>query len=129
MHLRITGDTDSEAGVGEIIDELSGPTRRHFAAKDYGIGLLGVVVVLMCQRPTLKLKRRVRLSRKDKKLYMDIMLNLNEMKSAIPETRRRIVLQRLAGEIPETVSRYDIPDFDQERFLNDLKLWLECANQ
>lgn len=46
MHLRITADCNSESGVGEVAGELSGPTRKHFVPKDYGGGLLGVVVVL-----------------------------------------------------------------------------------
>jgi len=56
---------------------------------------------------------------------MDIMLDLDEMKSATPETRRRIIVQRLAKEVAEVVSKYDIVDFNRERFLDELKTWLD----
>lgn len=59
MHVRITGDTTSESKVIEIIDTISGPTRRRFVPKDYGDGLLGLAVVLMCHDTSLKLKGSV----------------------------------------------------------------------
>ena len=61
-------------------------------------------------------------------LYMDIMLDLDEMKCATPEERRRIILQKLASEVPETLSRYVIPHFDRERFLDDLDAWIIDLN-
>ena len=63
MHFRITGDIKSESGVGKILTDLSGPTRLFFKNKDYGNGINGIVVVLMCQDSSLNLKRRFRFSK------------------------------------------------------------------
>jgi hypothetical protein len=124
MHLGITSDANSESGVGEIVDEISGPTRRNFVSKNYGVGLLGVAVVLMCRDPKLNFRRRVRFARKQKMVFMDIMLDLDQMRHAEHERRKRIVVERLAQEIPEVLSKYSIRDFDEARLEKDLKGWL-----
>ncbi len=125
MFVRITSDANEESGVGEVVDEISGPTRKHFALKEYGAGLHGIGVVLMCRDPELNFKRRLRFSKKDKKLYMDVMLDLEEMSQSSHERRKQIILERLAEEIPATLSKYSIRDFDGVRFVKDLRAWLK----
>lgn len=125
MHFRVTGDIDSRSGVGSIIDSLSGSTRQHFLSKNYGAGLLGVVVVLMCQDANLNLKKRVSFAKKKKKVYLDIMLDLDQMRQAEHEIRKRIVIERLAEEVPTVLRKYSIPDFDETRFVEDLRQWLK----
>ena len=124
MRVFITGDIASESGVSRVICEISGPTDDHFTSKDYGKGLLGVCVVLMCQDPRLHLRRRTRLSKKDKTLYMDIVLNLDEMAAATPSRRRKVVLQKIAAEVPETLSNYQLAGFDRASFLADINKWI-----
>jgi hypothetical protein len=128
MYLRITGDVNQESGVAEVIYEISGPTENYFAAKDYGAGLRGVGVVLVCRDPELNFKRRVQFSKKNKTLYMDIMLNLEEMSQSKHERRKQIILERLAEEIPAVLSKYSIRDFDKAQFVKDLKSWIEEAS-
>ncbi|TCV78148.1 hypothetical protein [Sulfurirhabdus autotrophica] len=125
MRLNILGDFDSESGVGQVLDALSDSGyRSYFQEKVYGTGLIGVTVIMMCQDPKLKLKRRVRLSKTDRKLYIDIMLDLLEMKGATPNKRKRIVVERLSKEVPEIVSKYKMDDFDGARFLDDFEIWI-----
>ena len=123
MHLRLTGDTSAESGLDPIFS-WSEPTRKYFVSKHYGNGLLGVVVVLMCQDPALNLKRRVRFSKKEKKLYLDIMLDLNQIRTASPSARKRFVVERLSSEIPELLKKYRFLDFDEAKFVDDLRSWL-----
>ena len=94
MWPRITGDFNSESRVDECLDE-SGPTEDYFASREYGAGLFGIGVVLMCRNPELNFKRRIRFDRKDKKLYMDVMLDLPQMLQATPEVRKKIIAARL----------------------------------
>jgi hypothetical protein len=129
MHLRITGDIAAQSGLAQIIDDWSGLTRQHFVAKDYGNGLLGLVVVLMCQGQELNRKRRIRLSKKEKKLYLDVMLDLDEMRKVDQQVRKTIVAERLADDVPGGLRRYSIPDFDQVRFIEDFKSWLLEINK
>jgi hypothetical protein len=124
MFLRISSDANEESEVGRVLADISGATRRHFLAKDYGIGLLGVVVVLMCRNPALNFKRRVRFSKREKMIFMDVMLDLNEMRRAQHEGRKRAITERLADEVPTVIHGYSIGDFDEPRFAEDLKGWL-----
>ena len=125
MHLRITGDISFASGVGEVIEGLSGPMREHFATRDYGGGLRGIVVCLMCRGQDLKFKRRIRLSKKERFLYMDVMLDLDEMRSLTKQSRFEIVVRRLKTEIPAIFNKYKIPDFDDRRLQSDLCGWLD----
>jgi hypothetical protein len=79
MHFRITADSNQESGVGDVVTEMSGPTRQHFFPRDYGRGLLRLGVMLMCRAPHLNFKRRVRFFKKDQTLYMDLRLYLLDM--------------------------------------------------
>jgi hypothetical protein len=126
MRLSILGDYNRESGLGQVTIDLSrADYKEYFAAKNYGNGLLGVAVIFMCRNPALNFKQRVRLSKKKKILYMDIMLDLPEMKSLTHEARRRLAIQRLSKEVPETLFKYEIPDFDKGLFTSDLKSWLD----
>ena len=111
MRIVITGDITSESGVGEIIYGLSGPMCKYFATKNYGSGLSGVGVILMCQDPALNLKRRIRFSKKDKMLYMDIMLDNLSMVTSTHDERQREVVKRLNDELPKVLAKYEIAEF------------------
>lgn len=124
MHVRITSDANAESGVASIVYEISGPTRHYFAAKSYGLGLLGLVIVLMCRDPELNFRRRLRFDRKKETVLMDIMLDLTEMRNADHERRKQIVLERIAAEVPEVLKKYSISEFDEPAFVADLKSWL-----
>jgi hypothetical protein len=125
MRFMIVGDINSESGVGQVIDEVCGPTLDYFRPKEYGSGLLGLGIVLMCRNPRLNFKRRIRFSKRESTLDIDIMLDLGQMQSADHETRRRIVLERLSEEVPAVVSKYHFKDFDERQFVRDLRAWTE----
>ncbi len=125
MKLNILGDTHWESKVDQLIDALTElDYRSYFEEFDYGSGLNKIAVFLMCQNPELNLKQRIRLSKKEKTLYMDIMLDLPTMKSVDMSNRKRIVAEKLIQEIPAIVSKYKLPDFDTPRFIADLQAWI-----
>jgi hypothetical protein len=78
----------------------------------------------MCQDPALNLKRRLRHSKKESKIYMDIMLDLPAMRNATSDSRKQEVAQRIFDEVPEVLGRFKIPDFDREEFVADLREWI-----
>jgi|GEM_PF-1072940 len=98
--------------------------RQYFANIKYGKELDGITVVLMCQDPKLNLKQRIRHSKKERKLYIDIMLNMYEFMSINDEERVRIVSVKLLEEIPPIIKKYKFKDFDLLKFETDLKNWL-----
>ena len=90
MRFNVLSDSDSQAKLDEVLYLLSDlGYRQHFQNIDYGTGLNGVTVVFVCQDPRLDLKRRVRLVRMERKLYLDIMLNLAVMKAANQQERSK----------------------------------------
>ncbi len=125
MRLSFLCDANWESRVDHVLGEME----RHgitesFSLRDYGAGLMGITVVFMCRDPELKFRRRVRFSRQERKIYMDIMLNLEQMRSAVEDERERIIADRLAEELPAILGKYTIPDFDSTRFTADLANWL-----
>jgi hypothetical protein len=123
MRFGITCDANQESGVGEVVFEVCGPTRKHFEPKDYGAGLSEIFIVLMCRNPELNFKRRLRLVKKDRVLYLDIMLDLHEMVPLEHEARKRIVGHWISEELPPILRKYAIPDFDDARFIDDMLDW------
>lgn len=128
MHFRITGDIDSESGLEQIILDFSGPAKKHFLLKEYGNGLSGIVVVLMCQSSSLNLKKRLRFAKDKKTLYLDIMLDLVQMRQASSDSRRKIVLEQLVEKIPADLRKFSISDFDEKHFIEDLNVWCQSWN-
>lgn len=123
MFIRVTSDANTESGVGEIVDQISGPLERAFVEKQYGPGLAGVVVVLMCRDPELAFVPRRRFLRKERKLYLDVMLNLVDMRHASSEFRKASVVNALLREVPAVVGHFKIESFDLSAFMNDLEGW------
>jgi len=95
--------------VGAVVDELCGPTLQHFRPRDYGSGLPQLGVVLMCRDPHFNFKRRVRFSKKDQTLYMDVMLHLPDMIPLSHDERRRVRVQDriLRIKLPEPGNRFE----------------------
>lgn len=125
MRFNILSDIDWESKVDQPLAALSKLGYfEFFGERNYGDGLHGITVIFMCQDPNLNLKRRLRLSKKEKKLYMDIMLDLPTMKEADSTQRQKIIADRLAVEVPEVLAKYKIDDFDKVRFDTDLNDWI-----
>jgi len=123
MRVNVLSDAHWEAKVEHATRTLS--LNTFFAERDYGPGLTSLVVILMCRDPELKFKRRVRVDRKTRTLYLDIMLDLPEMRTLGHAGRRNVIAQRLVTEIPPTIAKYRLPDFDLPRFAQDLQQIIE----
>lgn len=98
--------------------------RQYFANNDYGGSIDAIAIILMCQDPKLHLKRRIRYSKKEKVLYIDIMLDMYEFMRISDDERVRIVSGKLLEEIPPIIAKYKFEDFDLLKFETDLKDWL-----
>jgi len=126
MRFRIVSDSNVEAGLSEISDGLfEGGFRNYFGEKSYDNSGLALGVVLMCRDPELDFKRRVRFSKQDNTLYVDVMLDLQQMSLADAAKRRRLVAEKLTAEIPKIIAKYKFKDFDLSTFSSDLQKWFE----
>jgi len=109
-----------------MLGELSGYS-EHFEGLDYGSGLAGILVTIICRDRSLHCKRRIRFPKKEKILYLDIMLDLARMKKFDLAVRKREVAQQLYEDVPEVISQLRIPDFDKHAFISDLRSWIDAT--
>ena len=57
------------------------------------------------------------------------MLDLDEMRQADQQVRKKYVAERLADEVPDVLRKYSISDFDKVRFIEDFKSWFLEINK
>jgi hypothetical protein len=125
MNFFLTSDANTESGLGEILFGVNTALDKYFADRFYDDTGIAIAIVLMCRDPALHFKKRVRFSKKDKCLYMDIMLDLDVMTSMNAVERKLTVADRLLTEVPQVISKYNFKNFDLPRLSSDLRVWFE----
>ena len=126
MWFRIVGDSNIEAGLSEVLHAKSASGfEEYFSDKFYDDSGLRLGVVLMCRDPELKFKQRISISKKDNTLYLDLMLDSEQMERADLATRKQIVGEKIVNEVPQIVAKKKFKDFDLPRFSRDLREWFE----
>ena len=125
MRLFITCDSWWEAKVDKVLDTLHDTGYiRYFLMQNYGSSLDCVGIVLMCRDPNLNFKQRIRFARKEKTIYLDIMLDLNQFLVISQKERERIIVEKLISEVPPIIAKYKLADFNLAKFETDLKFWM-----
>ncbi len=81
-------------------------------------------MILTCQDPNLNLKQRIRLSKKERKIYLDIMLDLPHFVEVSQKEREKMIVNKLIAEIPPIITKYRLEDFNLVKFETDLKNWM-----
>jgi len=125
MKFGITYDANSEAGLDEVIFGLNAAWERFFGDRFYDDSSTGLFLVLMCRNPRWDFKQRIRYSKKESTLYIDIMIDLGLMSGSGLGTRRQIVAKKILNEVPEIIAKKKFKDFDLPRFTKDLREWFE----
>ena len=126
MDFRITCDSNSETKVDKVLDSLSDVGYvGFFKEQNYGNSLDAIFLVLMCRDPQYNFKQRIRLAKKEKCLYMDIMLDYKQFIKIDQKERERIVVGKLIAEIAPIIRKYKFEDFDLLRFEADLITWVK----
>ena len=122
MRINFLSDANWESKVQESLHALShSGYRDHFEGKNYGEGLRGITVVFICRDKDLPFKPRYRLDRKDRKLFFDIMLDVDEVSDSPAEDRIRIMMRELRSSLPKVLMNYRdrIDNFYLDEFLKD----------
>lgn len=121
IRFSIVSDSNYETKLGD----LSFHTREledWMYFKDYGNDLSVIGVCLMCRSPEYNFKQRIRLERKNKALYLDLMLDYYYFTSgASVEERQKVVGKKIIDEIPIIIRKYKLKEFDLDSFMEDLK--------
>jgi hypothetical protein len=119
MLVVVTSDSDGGTGVLEAKQSFSNELETFFKPRSYGTGLNGVGIVLMCRDPVYEFKQRVRLSKEEKILDFDVMLDWDEMLTAGP-ARKEAILRTMKKTVREVFARRKkLRDFDASGFLAD----------
>ena len=125
MILGITCDIDWESRLDKVLDSIIDAGYKHyFEKRNYGSSLNEMFVVAMCRNPEYNFKQRIRLSKKEKVLYLDLMFDLNQFKVIEQNEREKIFATKFVTEIPPIVAKYKFDDFDLPQFEADLKKFL-----
>ena len=125
MRFFITCDSFWEAKVDKVLSTLyQTGYDRFFEEQNYGTSLEGLTIVLMCQDPDLNLKQRIRMSKKEKKIYLDIMLDLPYFLEITQKEREKIIVEKIISEVPPIIAKYKLDSFDLRKFEADLKKWM-----
>jgi hypothetical protein len=127
MIFKFTSDANSESKIQEVTRSLNdGAFKEYFRTKQYDNSEFEIFVVLMCRDPELNFKQRIRFAKAENTLYIDIMLDLYDMRDTNTDGRKRIVAEKSVVEIPEIIAKYNKKktfDFDLNQFTTDLKDW------
>ena len=121
MRFNILCDADWDSRVDSILDVFSDSGyRNYFQEKNYGEPLDGITIVFMCRDSAANFKQRIRHSKKERKLYMDLMLDLHLFRKITDDERTRIIAEKLISEVPAIVAKYNFKDFDLDKLRIDI---------
>ena len=131
MRFMISADIDIKSGIEEVLSILHGTGYiKYFKTKNYGEDIECVFIVLMCRDESLNFKQRIRHSKKEKTIYLDIMLKLSEYIKASPEWRMKTTIKNIFEELSRIIRKYKIKNFASEMFISDvLKYFTEHLPQ
>jgi hypothetical protein len=126
MRFSILTDADVETGLHDIGDEMNRPPMDgFFTNRFYDDTGLKITIILMGRDPRWNFKQRIRFSKKENKLYIDLIFDWNTIVCADDRTRKTIVAEKFVTEVPHTVAKYKLNNFDLPRFAQDLREWFE----
>jgi hypothetical protein len=122
MNLNILCDANWESKIDHALKVLDTGVMNE---RDYGDGLVKLVVILNCRDPALEHKQRIRFSRKEKILYIDVMLELETFIRATHVSRRRRISEALLQQLGSAMKTRKIANFNVEEFMQDLSILLD----
>ena len=125
MKITLSGDIENKTKLSELIYQFNIYERLDFFSKGYGEPIDEIFMVLFCHKSTLIHKKRVRFVKKEKVLYHDIIINYEKYMPMTWAERKEYVAKEILSELEKTIKKYRFKDFDLERFIGDLGIWLK----
>jgi len=124
MKFKITADYTIESKIELITNELySMHLSKSFEAKNYGTGMNFIGLVLMCQQSEINLKQRINYSKKESRIFIDIMLNYEYVLKLSFEELKTYVVRQVIKTLHEVFENKKIKEFNYNQFLADLQNW------
>lgn len=125
MDFGVTCDANAESKVDQIMFGINGAFEEYFGDRFYDDSGIAMFIVLMCRDPAHNFKQRIRFSKKENCLYMNLMFDLDTMIQADLAQGRLIVGEKIVNEVPRIVANKKFQGFDLLRFSVDLRAWFE----
>lgn len=121
---QLLSDTDSESGILIAKQQItSNGFNKYITSENYGSDLNGIVIILICRKPEIVFKKRLRLSKKEKVLYMDIMLDYDLFNNMTFEQRITQICKTLLVELSQVLKKYKFQDFKSNELIKKLENW------
>ncbi|HHC81219.1 MAG TPA: hypothetical protein ENK46_15160 [Flavobacteriia bacterium] len=125
MELFMSYDADWDAKMDAVTDEFHKMDMKYyFLENDYGTDIYRIAFFLICREQSLGFKQRISFDKKNKALYIDIMLDLNLFRKVSIKEKFNIIRNELPIQLHKAFSKYKFKDFDSERFMRDFNFWL-----
>ncbi len=122
MKIFMTFEAPSEARFDKVLAAFQvAKFDSAFERKKYGESLNEVAFVLVCYTPIEELKQRIRMDRKERVLYIDLMFDLQDVLQVAIEIRHQLVAKKILAEVPFILAKYKFPNFDLIDFIKDLE--------
>lgn len=125
MDFRISCDANAESKLDQIKFGLNEAFAEYFGDRFYDDSGVAIFLVLTCRDPSYILNQRIRFSKKENCLYMDLMFDLHTMINLNLAEGRRIVGDNIVKEVPQIIAQKNFKGFDLPRFSRDLREWFE----
>lgn len=120
MVVEITSDAYEDALPDGLLNELYDKEfSQHFKGRNYGNNDIEIFMVIVCYPK--EFKPRIRLDRKDKVLYWDVIINYQKMKKA-NYNEKKLILSK------EIIQSFDILDNYEKLQINKENLILDTFN-
>ena len=120
----LISDTFFSSGILEAKQRITNnQLHKIIESEIYGDDLNGIVICLMCCDPDIIFKRRLRFSKKEKVLYMDIILNHDQFSVMSHEQRISEICKILLEKIPLIFKKYKFNNFNSSKLMKNLEDW------
>ncbi|MFT3669658.1 MAG: hypothetical protein QM795_14020 [Pseudoxanthomonas sp.] len=117
MDVRLAADCNWEAKLDHAMRTLA--LAPVFESKDYGSDLDSLCIVVMCRCEDLNFTQRIRYARKERALYVDVMLRLSDFVVASHAERRHMLAYALKHDVVEVLQKRRFRQFDVSAFASD----------
>ena len=126
FRLLLTADSNIETGVGDAsVIIASNDFYKFMEVQEYGEDIKHLAILFICRDPELKFKQRIRYTKKDQALCIDLMLDYNQFVEMSMQQRISTMCEKVLEEIPSIVKKYKFSDFDLDKLINNFSYWFD----
>lgn len=124
LRLLITCDANQETGVIEAILSLTVHNFYKFIEEvDYGNSLQYLAIFFICRDSKIQSKLPIHFTKVDQTFCLDITLDYYQFVIMTHEQRVSELCNKLILEIPLTIKKYGIEDFDLDKLVSNFSQW------